>query len=180
MQMNLFQIPIYICNIDVNKIKINNKAFKKTWFSKTLSSHNFPNQLEENDTIYLLQTIAKELSSNIKEAFHIKLHSIWENIYGKDDYQEKHVHPGSHFSFIIYKDVKESNTVFINPADKLIASYYSDPDIKLFNLSFIPECRSGQMIIFPSFLEHMVLKHSNSVTIAGNVIIEAHKQKIQS
>ena len=172
MQINLFHIPIHICNIDVDKIKINNKNFKKTWLSETLSSHNFPNQLEENDAIYLLQTIAKELSSNIKEAFHIRLHSIWENRYGKNDYQEKHDHPGSHFSFIIYKDVKESNTVFANPADKLIASYYYNMDIKLFEESFIPQCRSGQMIIFPSFLEHMVLKHNDSVTIAGNVLIE--------
>ena len=32
--------------------------------------------------------------------------------------------------------------------------------------------RSNQIIIFPSCLEHMVKKHSNSTTISGNILIE--------
>ena len=45
-------------------------------------------------------------------------------------------------------------------------------DLEIFNRQFHPECRSNQIIIFPSCLEHMVKKHSNSTTISGNILIE--------
>ena len=37
MKLNLFSIPVYIGNIVVDKIVIENKAFKKNWYSETES-----------------------------------------------------------------------------------------------------------------------------------------------
>ena len=37
------------------------------------------------------------------------------------------------------------------------------------DLQFRPSCREGQIIVFPSFLEHMVKKTSNAITISGNI-----------
>ena len=34
-----------------------------------------------------------------------------------------------------------------------------------------PKCKQGDLIIFPSFMTHMVLPLSNSETIAGNLKI---------
>ena len=38
MKLNLFSIPIYISNIDEEKIQLNKSVVKKTWFSETMSS----------------------------------------------------------------------------------------------------------------------------------------------
>ena len=98
--------------------------------------------------------------------------AVWENNYMKNDFQEPHIHVHSHFSFIIYKKANESNTVFLNPSKYLLQS------LDLGNI--IPEnyklsLRQGQFVIFPSFLEHMVLQGNNYTTVSGNFNI---KEKI--
>ena len=170
--LNLFQIPIFISNVDLDKIKIDHEGFKKNWCSETLSSFSLKNYIEKDSAVYLLKIIGNELSHIIHEPFNITIHSIWKNKYETNDYQEKHTHAGSHFSFVIYKNVEKSNTILFNPSLNLIHSYYNNMGIKVFQESFTPQCRSNQMIIFPSFVEHMVAKHSNSETIAGNITIE--------
>ena len=57
MKLNIFSIPIYIGNINLNKIKITNKGFKKNWHSKTESSFTFQNILDEESAQYLLHTV---------------------------------------------------------------------------------------------------------------------------
>ena len=175
MKLNLFSIPIYISNIDVDKIKIKNIKVKNQWLSKTESSHGYLNEIEEDSKTHILQTIVKLLNYDIHTPYELALTSVWQNNYKNNDYQERHSHPGNHFSFIIYKKIKESNTIFFNPSYQLMESYYDKTF--LLNLSFFAnifkvECRKGQIVVFPSFLEHMVLKHSDSVTIAGNTIIK--------
>jgi len=180
MKLNVFSIPIYICNIDLNKIKLKNFKVKRQWLSQTESSHDCHNEITEDSTKYILETIIKLINQDIHKAYNITLTSIWQNNYKNNYYQEKHSHPGSHFSFVIYKKIKESNTVFFNPASQLIQSYYRKTflsDLSLFSDIFKVECREGQIIVFPSYLEHMVLKNSNSITISGNTLI---KEKINN
>ena len=172
MRLNLFSIPIYISNIDLDKIKLKNIKVKRQWLSKTESSHGCHNEITEDTRAHILQTIIKLLNYDIHKPYEIVLSSIWQNNYKNNDYQDRHSHPGSHFSFIIYKKVKQSNTVFFNPFLQLMESYCTKNNpIKtiLIDSSFKVECREGQIVVFPSFLEHMVLKHSNSVTISGNI-----------
>ena len=174
MKLNLFSVPIYIDNVDLNKIKVNNKDFKKTFLSETKTSINFKNTIDEDGAKYILNKISNLIQKDIKCSYKLFLQNIWENIYEKEDYQEKHNHAGSHFSFIIYKDVEKSNTVFLNPSEYIINSfYYNFNNISdILDYSFEPSCTKGQMIVFPSFLIHMVKKHNNSCTIAGNVVIK--------
>ena len=55
MKLNIFSIPLYIANIDINKINLVNEKFEETWLSETSSSHNFKNTLDNNNsTNYLL------------------------------------------------------------------------------------------------------------------------------
>jgi len=59
-----------------------------------------------------------------------------------------------------------------------MTSYYPPEILDNFNgldENFAPECRKGQLLVFPSFVDHMVRKHSNSITIAGNVLIKETK-----
>ena len=175
MKLDLFSVPIFIDDIDSSKININNINFEKTWNSQTISSFNYTNTIDEESAKYLLQTIANCISPSFGKSLRIEILNIWENIYEKDDFQEKHTHPQSHFSFVIYKKVEEGKTIFFNPALNIIESYYPTPYFfnatNFFQLEFIPKCKKNQIIIFPSFLEHMVQKINDSITISGNIII---------
>jgi len=39
-----------------------------------------------------------------------------------------------------------------------------------FKRSFEPKCEEGDIIVFPSYLDHWVRPNSNNETIAGNVV----------
>ena len=172
MKLDLFSVPIYIGNIDIDKIKIEHKRFERTWHSQTKSSHNFNNKIEDDSASFILNCISKLISKDINAPHKLEIKNIWENHYLENDFQEKHNHPQSHFSFIIYKKVINSNTIFYNPSLSIMSAYYNPKLLKnlnYFNESFKPECKSGQIIIFPSFIEHMVVKNNDSITIAGNI-----------
>jgi hypothetical protein len=175
MKVNLFSIPLFISNIDIDKLKIKNGSFKETWLSETMSSHAEGDILEKESSNYLLTIISKKLATELKRPFKIHLTHLWENHYKDNDFQERHTHPQSHFSFIIYKRIEKANTVFLHPAEDLILSYYNGSNLNMFNTNFMPECKEGQIIIFPSFLGHMVKKTNNAQTISGNLNLEMIK-----
>ena len=171
MVINLFEIPVIIGDIDVNRINLSNKEFKKTWLSQTPSTH-FQSiydkkMIEGEDFKYLIATLVSMLKEKINYSFEIVLQNIWENHYRKNDYQDPHIHENSDFSFIIYKDVVEGKTVFLNPIKNLLLFYKNINH--MFDVNYMPKCKTGQIIVFPSFLEHMVLKSSNQKTISGNL-----------
>jgi hypothetical protein len=171
MKLNIFPIPIYIGNIDSGKINISHQGFEKTWLSETESSHNFSNKIDSSSWSYLQNIIAQLLKEDFNFNYKLFLNSIWENNYSKDDFQESHIHRESHFSFIIYKEVEKSSTVFFRPDKNLFESFYGN-EFNIFNYQYVPECRSNQIIIFPSCLEHMVIRSDKSKTIAGNLTIK--------
>ena len=103
MKLNLFSIPVYIGNIDVNKIIIENKGFKKNWYSETESSYSYQNIIDQKSGEYILEVINSLMGSDLPPHKTYKLLNIWENKYGSGDFQERHVHAQSHFSFVIYK-----------------------------------------------------------------------------
>lgn len=173
MRIDLFPVPIFINNIDSSKIVVESKIIKKNWNSETNSSHGNKNYINEESMLYLFNTINESLMDFIKNDYKIELISIWENFYNLNDFQEKHLHVNSDFSFIIYKKVNESKTVFFSPNNYLIDSFYENKFLQnYFKTEFHPKLKENQIIIFPSFLEHMVKKNQNeSVTIAGNISI---------
>jgi hypothetical protein len=182
MRLDLFSVPIFIDDIDSSKININNINFEKTWNSQTVSSFNFENSIDKESFNYLFTIIGNSLSPHFKEPLKIQLLNIWENRYDDNDFQEKHCHPQAHFSFVIYKKVTEGKTIFFNPAINLMESYYPAPyffnKTNFFQVEFMPKCKNNQIVIFPSFIEHMVKKINNSITISGNITI--HPNNIES
>jgi hypothetical protein len=115
MKLELFSTPIFITNIDLDKIKIESENFAKEWHSNTLSSFGFTNKLNASSYNYLMSVICSLLSNHLHAENELQLLNIWENKYEKDDFQENHIHTDSHFSFIIYVKGKKSNTVFFRP-----------------------------------------------------------------
>jgi hypothetical protein len=174
MKINLFSIPIHVTNIDVNKITLISEEFRKEWVSNTNSSYGFKNKLKSDSYDYLMQTICELLSGHVKGKTELELQNIWENRYEDNDFQENHIHTGSHFSFIIYVKGKESKTTFFAPHKYLIEAFY---DNQFYPNSYESECRPGQIIVFPSFLEHMVRKNSDTVTYAGNIKMIVHEEQ---
>jgi hypothetical protein len=175
MKLNLFSVPIYIDTIDCSKINVVSKSFEKTWMSKTKSSHNFKNDLDKTSFEYLCEKIWNLLKEDFKNNIKIILTDIWENYYVKEDYQETHCHPQAHFSFIIYKKTNQSKTVFQSPNETTVLGYYPKDIFEMTNIfstRFQPSLKSNQIILFPSFLQHFVLKQSNTISIAGNLKIE--------
>jgi hypothetical protein len=169
MIMNLFSIPVLVGTVDLEKIKFKSTAFTKKWISETITSQHVKNDLDKESGTYLAEVFASKLGHLLKKKFTLTIDHIWENIYDKNDYQEPHIHPGSHFSFVIYKEVKESNTIFFNPYAQLIQCFKM---LEMFDENFKPQLTKGQYVIFPSFVTHMAAKSTGTSTIAGNMTIE--------
>jgi len=178
MIVNLFETFVIINNINLNKIKLKNSKFKKTWLSKTESSYetNYSKKIQdvadEDSLNYILNILVEMLEEKVKYPFKISITHLWQNNYTDNDYQEPHIHSNSDFSFVIYESVDDDGgkTLFFNPNKNLILAY---SDIThMFNIHFLPKCKAGQIILFPSFLEHMVLKNSQQKTISGNIKFE--------
>ena len=172
---NLFPNLIAIKKLDLSQLKIKGKRFKKTFESEIkttvegdtlfdIKSMNYLNIHLTDLLSYLLKPYCKNFVFNIS--------NVWINKYGKKDYQGSHVHPGN-FSFIIYYKTDKSYTVFNSPVKSLLES----SENKIFNFDCELNLKQGDIIMFPSYLEHWVRPNSNNITVAGNIKIIDMKGK---
>jgi|TARA_R110002020_G_scaffold462395_1_gene681896 hypothetical protein len=168
MNFDIFPTKIYVGNIDAQQIKIKEDKISNKWNNVATShpTNNLDNTLEKESLDYLFKTITTLLDEVIHKPYRIKLINIWKNYYKNKDFQETHIHPKSNFSFIIYEKIKESQTIFYAPNHFLIQSIFDEST--LYTQTFKPNLTKNQIIIFPSFLEHSVEQHNNSISIAGN------------
>lgn len=168
MNFDIFPTKIYVGNIDAQQIKIKENKISNKWNNVATShpTNNLDNTLEKESLDYLFKTITTLLDEVIHKPYRIKLINIWKNYYKNKDFQETHIHPKSNFSFIIYEKIKESQTIFYAPNHFLIQSIFDEST--LYTQTFKPNLTKNQIIIFPSFLEHSVEQHNNSISIAGN------------
>ena len=170
---NLFSTPIFYGDIDSEKIVFEKQnEFIPSWMSRAQStkSHNFVNALKNESKIYLLKKIS-ELMSEKFTGFEVDLINIWTNKYKNNDYQEPHIHPKSHFSFIIYSKVQESKTYFLAPNDYLVESFGME---SIYKTKDFLRFKNNSIVIFPSFLPHGVQPSENQETIAGNLLFKQH------
>jgi uncharacterized protein (TIGR02466 family) len=98
----------------------------------------------------------------------------WVNIAGPGNYQEYHVHPNAHFSAVFYvkAPTKCGNIVFRNPVadiDMCRPQIGVNNEMNFDITQYEPQ--AGRLLIFRSFLRHMVLKNASNedrVSIAMN------------
>lgn len=105
----------------------------------------------------------------------------WFNCYGKKHYQEAHTHCGSQLSgvyFLSYDPTIHGAFSFINPLEdymmiqypKVVQNSHRMPySPTIFSAEHQPDVLSGDLIIFPSWFKHRVLKTNDS-----------HKEKVDS
>jgi hypothetical protein len=170
MKLELFSVPMFIGNIDLKKIKLT-AEMGQAFLSETPSSYDNKNTLDRESGKYLI-SIVVELLQEKYQHFTVNLKSIWRNKYLNNDFQEPHVHTNSTFSFIIYEEVNTPYTIFYNPAKYLIeATQGKDVAVAIdgWCKHFKPQVKKGQIIVFPSYIEHMVNRNSEQVTISGNI-----------
>ena len=165
MRYEIFSVSLFIGNVDLKKIKLTSEM-GKAFLSETPSSFYTKNTLDPESDKYLM-TVIGELLKEKYQYFSIYLKNIWKNRYINNDFQEPHIHTNSRFSFIIYEKVKVCHTIFYNPAKYLMATTRIDDNIAMQH--FEPQVRKGQIIVFPSYVEHMVNKNSDQATISGNL-----------
>ena len=114
--------------------------------------------------------------------------SYWYSITGKNGWQEKHCHIGGpniiNFSAVHYVKLSEEHTPlrFFNPMEQLIkATFPSDKDednpFMFRNLKIIPPVEEGDLIFFPSYLNHDVpVQTSDKTRISVAINIGITKQ----
>ena len=166
---NIFPILVATKNLNLSKFKVKGKNFEKTFESNVKTTLNGITLFDKNSINYLNLELTKILSNLLKpycKSFVFNVNDIWINKYKNKDYQGSHVH-SSDFSFIIYYKTDKSYTVFNSPVKKLLES----SDNKIFNRDYETNLKKGDIIVFPSFLEHWVKPNSNNITIAGNIKI---------
>lgn len=171
---DLFSVPVFWGDIDPQKIIFKKFEVRYKFFSNTKTLRGTITPEAER---YLLETLDKILTPHVGP-MKITVNDVWENIYSKGDFEDAHIHPGSQMSFVIYKKGM-TNTVLYAPYRYLNEhSVRSTPVSRLYPWYVIPPMKVGQILIFPSFIEHMVKKAEvDSGTISGDLMIKEVKHE---
>ena len=166
-----FAQPLYNSNFDSSLLEFQYRTHKQWESSTTTSFKNFNNISQKSHNI-LVNELLKYTKQVITKEHQINLYEIWANEYMEKEFQEPHTHPRSHFSFtIIHKCPEESGRLkFYNPYEQL---EYAHEDI-FFKCGFSliePAQEENTIIIWPSYMKHMVTPGSNKtkrITYSGN------------
>jgi hypothetical protein len=169
---DLFAIPIFEDKVDLSKISIECGEYNSTWDSEIKTSLGSNIEVADETWEHLNEVISRNINQINCSYENAGIRSIWRNIYTKTDYQDPHIHPHSQWSFIIYETVPRSKTMFFNPSMKDIQNQISGGGIPDFMLDYKPDLEVGSIIIFPSFLMHMVAHGSEGSTISGNIHLD--------
>ena len=172
MRKDLFAIPIFEDVVDLDKIHIESNEYESTWDSDIKTSFGTDHKIAEETWQHLNEVISRNINQINCSYENARIDGIWRNVYKKSDYQDPHIHPHSQWSFIIYETVLRSKTMFFNPSMKDIQNQISGGGIPDFLLDYKPNLESGSIIIFPSFLMHMVCHGAEGTTISGNVYLD--------
>ena len=170
MKYNLFHVPFFIDQVDLEKIEIGDAPYEKSWLSNTNSTIGQKHDISESTFQYLIQVVSRNLGTDLIGQ-NPRFGEIWRNKYEKDDWQDIHIHPRSSWSFVIYESVETGKTVFMSPIFKDVQNQFGNT-VPEFPLDFRPECKQGDIVIFPSFVEHFVMPGNTGTTISGNIYMD--------
>ena len=166
------------CLKDLNKV-----SNVESWLSKTPSSYNeydcrsanvlWPLHDKVDDCV---NTFAEKLGAALK----MKCNWSWFNYYGKNDYQESHIHPNNHFSAVYFVKSDEGSSPFIlkNPKTNMNSFQFKEHnDLNFEYVKYQPT--NNSLIIFESCIQHMVPKNTTEerITMSFNYSEEKEWQK---
>lgn len=169
MKLDLFSIPIFLDTVDLLKISISDEPTESTWLSGIQTTLGKQHTISDETIAHLIEIFNRNLGDLIGP--NPRFGQIWRNKYTEHDWQDIHIHPHCQWSFIIYENVFVSKTVFLNPNYKMIQNHMG-MNLTGFPSDFRPQLNTGDMIIFPSFLEHYVMPGNIGSTISGNLYMD--------
>tara|TARA_R100001443_G_C3335758_1_gene173372 strand:- start:70 stop:1215 length:1146 start_codon:yes stop_codon:yes gene_type:complete len=161
---DLFSVPVFELKVDLDKLILPSAEVAPI----------------PDTTLQYLSSLVSSALNTLQDKFDtLEFDMIWRNNYKtKSDYQGYHIHAKTHWSFIIYESVECSRTVFCNPSHKEVQNqslYESSLDMPLtYHADYF---KSGDMILFPSWLAHHVPAGNLGTTISGNIILKSNNQK---
>ena len=172
MKKELFGIPIFEDEVDLEKIVLPDAELENTWDSGTPTTFGTQkvDDVPQETWKYLSEVVERNLYYGECMGANPRFGHIWKNVYGKSDYQDVHIHPNCQWSFVIYVD-RVSKTSFLNPSIKDIQNQIGQSVVQ-FPLDYKPNLGPGSIIIFPSFLMHMVNNGVGGTTISGNIYMD--------
>ena len=172
MKKELFGIPIFEDEVDLEKIVLPDAELENTWDSGTPTTFGTQkvDDVPQETWKYLSEVVERNLYYGECMCANPRFGHIWKNVYGKHDYQDVHIHPNCQWSFVIYVDTY-SKTSFLNPSMKDIQNQIGNQVVQ-FPLDYKPNLGPGSIIIFPSFLMHMVNNGVGGTTISGNIYMD--------
>lgn len=107
------------------------------------------------------------------------IHSLWVNINGYGHTNSMHDHPDSLISGVFYVNKPESSgdIIFESPAISLVSAYWHSymhgKHSEYHNSRWGVSCKTGNLVLFPSFLRHSVQKNENKtqerISISFNI-----------
>ena len=172
MKKELFGIPIFEDEVDLEKIVLPDADLENTWDSGTPTTFGTQkvDDVPQETWKYLSEVVERNLYYGECMGANPRFGHIWKNVYSKHDYQDVHIHPNCQWSFVIYVDTY-SKTSFLNLSMKDIQNQIGNQVIQ-FPLDYKPDLGPGSIIIFPSFLMHMVNTGEGGTTISGNLYMD--------
>ena len=170
MKKEIFAIPIFEDKVDLDKIKLPEVEVEPTWDSGVPTTFSKKLDVPEETIEHLSGIVNKNLYDGNLLGMNPKFGHMWYNRYDKHHYQDAHIHPRTQWSFIIYVDL-HAKTSFLNPSIGLIQNQLGNC-LEEFPLDYKPDLGPGSIIIFPSFLMHMVNNGVGGTTISGNIYMD--------
>ena len=147
---NLFVEQIKEAGIEVSRNRTNVKAGMTKWLLTEYSSFR---DLAIDTVVNHLSQLSEATVDGSPVSWVV--HSIWGNVFSKGNHAVSHNHMPCIFSFVYYVKMPEGSSQLI----------FDD-------LSSQVNLEEGDLIIFPSHLQHNVPEHNveeERVTIAGNI-----------
>jgi uncharacterized protein (TIGR02466 family) len=178
--MIIFGIPVKKVNVPINNllegIDLDSINYAEhNWDCKVRTTKGLKESLgwEEKFLSSIRSEVEKYIESNFSNfsSPDVGVGKPWLNIYGEGDNQEIHNHLPEHVSYAYMVKIPENSGkfIFLNTGYFTEASVY--PFDKLINQRFEVDAEEGDLLIFPSFLNHMVSTNfgDTRITISGNI-----------
>lgn len=136
-----------------------------------------------------VKLMLSEVGFNMKQPWDIRMKG-WYNFTTNNDEEWAHDHMGGasniNYSFVHYVTVgdKDDGTIFLNPNYKLIRAAMPTKNVNflpeiMFNDRYQVKVEEGDIVLFPSWLDHTAPKHTTDtlrITNAVNVMMRLTNQ----
>jgi len=152
------------CLKDTNKTSNNNG-----WLSDVQTSFGIHDCSGDNVLWPLHEKVTEtvnEFSKLFLAELKMKCNQSWFNYYGKNDYQEYHIHPNNHFSAVYFVKCDEGSSPFILKNPKTNMYPFTHKNFNSLNFDIVEyEPTNNSLLVFESCIRHMVPKNKTEERI---------------